>query len=280
MFKLLRSKTFYINIIVVSVIIVAAVWGIFKFIDNYTHHGETISVPSLEGLSIEEISTILDDKKLRFVVQDSIFKEKVERGTVLDQNPLANSLVKENRTIYVTVSKMSTPKITMPDVVGGSHRMAVAKLNSYGLNIAGMVFKVSEFSGTILGYEINGKAVQPGDKIDEDAAITLLVGRGKGDEKVMAPYLIGLTKSEAQNELQLSSLSMGFTDYNNCGCITTEDTLNAKIYKQDPIRSEKFALYLGSSVDLHFTCDSTIIQNNLSLNNDTTYTTDTTNIDG
>lgn len=278
MFKFLRSKTFYFNTIAVSIIIGATIWGIFKFIDNYTHHGETISVPTLEGLSIDEFTTLLEEKKLRFVIQDSIFKEKSERGIVLDQNPLANSLVKENRTIYITISKMSPPKITMPDVVGGSHRMAIAKLNSYGLNIVDTKFKVSEYSGTVLGYEINDKTIQPGDKIDEDSPITLLVGRGKGDQQIMAPYLINLTESEAQNELQLSSLSMGFADYTDCGCVTAEDTLNAKIYKQYPIRSEKVALYLGSSVDLYFTCDSTIIQTNLSSENDTIITTGTTNV--
>lgn len=259
MFQFFKSKALYINLITTIILIIAVVWGIFRFIDNYTHHGETISVPSLEGLNLKELETILKEKKLRFFVQDSIFKDKAEKGIILDQNPLAESLVKENRTIYVTISKRTTPKITMPDVVGGSQRMAVAKLKSYGLKIVKTEFKPSEYSGTVLSHKIGSKQINPGDKVDEGSKLTLVIGSGKGSEKIMAPYLIGLTKDEAETELQSSSLNVGFNDYTDCKCITAEDTLNAKIYKQEPIRSENVALYIGSSVDLYFTCDSTII---------------------
>jgi len=249
MFSFLVRKTFYTNLFLVSLIISIFVWSIFAFINNYTHHGETISVPSLKGLTAAEAST-------------------------LEQTPLPDALVKENRTIYLTTTKLAAPKISMPDVIGGSQRMAVAKLSSYGFHLNNPKYKVSEYSGTILGYEINGKKIEPGDYVDEMASVTLIIGKGKGNDRIMVPSLIGLTLDEAQNELQSASLNMGFKNYTNCGCITPEDTSNAKIYKQQPIRSERIALYIGSSVDLYFTCDTNQVNNSLlhepdSLNTDT-----------
>ena len=62
--KFIFSKTFLINLTIALVLAGTIIWGIFKFIDGYTHHGETISVPSLEGLTIEDTKTVLEEKGL------------------------------------------------------------------------------------------------------------------------------------------------------------------------------------------------------------------------
>ena len=64
MFKFFYSKKFLIHLLLSIIIISLIVWGIFKFINSYTKHGETISVPSLEGLKVSEVENILSEKKL------------------------------------------------------------------------------------------------------------------------------------------------------------------------------------------------------------------------
>ncbi|MGB0888056.1 MAG: PASTA domain-containing protein, partial [Vicingaceae bacterium] len=115
MFKFLFSKSFLINLTAALLFAALVVWGIFKFIDNYTLHGETISVPALEGLTIEDVNEILTEKELRYSILDSIYIEDAIGGTVLEQNPAENDLVKKNRTIYVTVAKVVPPRVSMPD---------------------------------------------------------------------------------------------------------------------------------------------------------------------
>lgn len=256
MFKFIFSKTFLINLIIALVFGAAIIWGIFKFIDNYTHHGETISVPSLEGLTIEETKTVLEEKGLRYTILDSIYVPKAEKGVVLDQNPRKDDLVKLNRTIYVTVSKIVPPKITMPNVVDMSLRLAVAKLESYGLKVE-TKYKPSECVNCVLTQEIKNKEIKPNTQIKKGSTITLTIGSGTSNVKVLAPYLIGLTKDEAKQKLMEASLNVGFSDYTNC--TTPEDSLNARVYRQTPVRSENIAINMGSDVDLYFTCDTSLI---------------------
>lgn len=261
MFKFFFSKSFLINLSVAGVFIGLFIWAVFKFIDNYTLHDQTISVPSLEGLTIAEIEPILKEKKLRYTILDSIYIAEADKGIVLEQNPLTDDLVKENRTIYVTVSKIEPPKVSMPNVVDMSLRLAVAKIESYGLKVKTQ-HRPSECVNCVLKQELNGKEVVLDQKIKKGSTILLTIGLGTSNEKVMVPFLKGLTKTAAENKLMATSLNIGFSDYENCECITKEDTLNAKVYRQNPIRSENVAINMGSAVDLYFTCDSNMAKIN------------------
>lgn len=255
MFKFLFSKSFLINLAAALVFAALIILGIFKFIDNYTLHGETITVPSLEGLTIDEVEKILTEKELRYSILDSIYIENAVGGTVLEQNPAIDDLVKKNRTIYITVSKIVPTQVSMPDVVDMSLRLAIGKLKSYGLKIKTQQ-RPSECVNCVLKQEINGKIIKPNEKIDKGSTIVLTIGIGTSNEKILAPYVIGLTKEEAQNQIMGSSLNTGFMDYEDCKCVTKEDTLNAKVYRQNPVKSENIAINIGSSIDLYFTCDS------------------------
>jgi eukaryotic-like serine/threonine-protein kinase len=261
MFKFLFSKIFLINIAIAIVIAIFFVWGIFKFIDGYTNHNETISVPSLEGLTVAEVEDILKEKKLRYSILDSIYISDAEKGVVLEQDPSNGDLVKENRTIYITTSKIVPPKTQIPaNIIGdNSIRIAVAKLESLGFKIGKLNYIPSIDKNVVLKMDIKGKEIKNGEWIFKNSIINLTIGSGLSGEKVIVPYLINLTLEEAENKLLEAFLNIGFSDYENCLCVTEEDTLNAKIYKQTPIRSQSVVINMGSSVDLYFTCDTNLI---------------------
>jgi beta-lactam-binding protein with PASTA domain len=275
MLKFLKSKFFLLNLAAAGLFAILVIWGIFKFIDSYTLHGETISVPNIEGLTISEVEEILTEKKLRYIILDSIYVADAEKGVILEQNPSPNDLVKENRTIYITTSKVVPPKISMPNVVDMSQRLAIAKLESYGLKVK-TKYIPSECVNCVLKQELNGKYVKPNDKIKKGSVILLSVGMGTSNEKVLVPYLLNLTKEEAESKLMEAALSNGFSDYENCKCSTKEDTLNAKVYRQSPMRNLNNPINMGSLVDLYFTCDSSKIRFDAAMANDTTKFIDST----
>ena len=277
MFKFLKSKIFLINLAASVLFAILVVWAVFKFIDSYTLHGETISVPSLEGLTIREVEEILNEKKLRFTILDSIYVSDAEKGVVLEQDPSSSDLVKENRTIYITTSKIVPPKISMPDVVDMSLRLAIAKLESYGLKVK-TKYIPSECVNCVLRQEIKGNEVELNQKVDKGSIVLLSIGMGTSNEKVLVPYILKLTKNEAESKLMEASLIIGFSDYENCQCETKKDTLNAKVYRQSPIRSLSNPINMGSLVDLYFTCDTSKINFDATMANDTTKFIDSTNV--
>lgn len=267
MIKLLFSKAFLINLLAALLFVVVVVWGIFKYIDSYTLHNQTITVPELEGLNIDEVEDLLKSKELNFSILDSIYVTDAEKGVVLEQSPFAESQVKKNRTIYVTVSKINPPKVNMPNVVDMSQRLAVAKIESCGLVIGNLKYIPSECVNCVLSQQIKGKDIKPGSPIEKGTTIDLVLGSGTSNEKVFAPYIIGLTKEEAIAKLQASFLNLGAETYNDCE--NYEDSLNARIYKQAPIKSSNIVVNMGTSVDVWFTADTNKINIDNTLLNDT-----------
>lgn len=258
MLKFIFSKTFLINLLIILTVITIAIWGIFKYLDSYTLNSQTISVPSLEGLTITEVEEILTEKKLRYQILDSIYVENNERGIVLEQQPATDDLVKENRTIYITMSKIIPPKMSMPDIVDMSLRVAAAKIESYGLKVGKLSYFPSECVNCVLEVKIKNVAIKSGQEIEKGAVVDLVLGSGTSSEKVFAPYLIGLSKEDASQKIQASFLNIGAEIYTDCS--TKEDSISAKVYKQSPQRSENITVNMGSPIDLWFTCDTSKIK--------------------
>ena len=264
MIKFLLSKPFLFQVAVAFVVISISVWGLLQYIDGYTHNGQTITVPSLSGLTIVEVEELLKNKKLNYEIQDSVYVEKAEKGVVLDQSPEGNDLVKENRTIYITVSKITPPKISMPDVIDMSQRLAVAKLESYGLKIGHLDYTPSECLNCVVKMSVKGKEVFPDDLIAKGSTINLTLGSGTSNEQVLVPYLINSSKEEAQKMLQATFLNIGAEIYEDCK--SKIDSSNARVYRQSP--SSNNPINMGTSVDIWLTNDVSKIDYNPSVEND------------
>lgn len=258
MIKFIFSKTFLINLLILLSVAALIIFSIDKLLDSYTHHGESISVPALEGLTEKEVEAILTEKELRYEILDSVFVEKKPRGVVIDQNPSAEELVKKNRKIYITLTKTTPPKINFPDVIGLSQRLAIAKLESYGLKVK-IQYKPSEHQGNVIDCLLKNKTIKWNDKLSLGATITVVVGTGKGDGQVLVPYLIGLSVEEAVQQIQSSALSLGLEIFDE-SCKNATDSVNAKVYKQTPVYTSETVLNIGSAVDIYLSVDTAKIK--------------------
>lgn len=258
MLKFIFNKIFLINIAILLLLVVVIMFSVDKLLDNYTNHGQSISVPSLEGLTENEVATLLADKELRYEILDSIFIDKKPKGVVVDQNPKAEALVKKNRKIYLTLTKINPPKISLPDVIGMSQRLAVAKIESYGLKVK-IQYKPSQHQGNVIDYLVKEERIKPNAKIALGSTITIVVGTGKGDGEVLVPYLLNLAFDEAEKQIQVSALSLGLEIYDE-SCKNAIDSANAKVYKQTPHYGAESVLNIGSAVDIYLTCDTNKIK--------------------
>lgn len=110
----LKSKRFRIHFIISILIGVLILWVSFKSLNSYTHHGELISVPDFASVKIENLDKFIADKNLKYEIIDSVFDANAGSGVVIKQDPEKNSSVKQNRTIYLTVSSKLPPLVKMP----------------------------------------------------------------------------------------------------------------------------------------------------------------------
>jgi len=108
----------------------------YNFLPSYTNHGETITVPDLQGLAFSELEDYLSDRDLRFEIEpDSGYSSEYPPLTVLKQYPVAGSTVKSNRKIFLNLNKTRPKKVRMPDLVDASVKSAYMVLESIGLAV-------------------------------------------------------------------------------------------------------------------------------------------------
>ncbi len=105
--KFLKSRAFFMQLFLALALIALILFATLKGLSKYTHHGVSYPVPNLTGLSTKEAVASAHANKLKIVIVDSVFNKKFAPGTVVDQQPVANSKVKENRTIFLTVNSMN-----------------------------------------------------------------------------------------------------------------------------------------------------------------------------
>lgn len=225
----LKSRSFRVNFAIAFVSITLVLYFILKWLNVYTKHGETISVPDLKGMNIVEAMDLLDDQGFKYVI-DSIYTDQAEPNSVYEQEPEANALVKENRTIYFTVVSGSAPTVKLPDLIDVSLREAQAILESYGIKVGRLIYKPDLAQNAVLGLQYKGKDVGKGFVISKGDVIDLILGDGYGNLKVEIPNLIGLSYDEALFVLQGSKLILGAVIFDGI----KNDTLNALVYRQSP----------------------------------------------
>ena len=130
-------KFFFKNIFLMISLIASIIFFIFYlYFPIITNHGDTITVPNLMGMKLEDLDEFLSDRDLRYdVLDDSSYSSEYPPFTVLQQNPTENEKVKENRKIYLTLNSSVPPKIKMPKIINGSVKNAQLILKSYDLKL-------------------------------------------------------------------------------------------------------------------------------------------------
>ena len=243
----LKSKVFLKQILILVGILIALLIITNFWLKSYTHHGQYITVPDFSGLQYNEVDDYAKKRDLKAVIIDSIYDNSKVKGSVVSQDPLPNSLVKQNRKIYLTIVSLSKEMIKMPDLKDLTLRQAVATLETYGLKSGSLTYIPHIAVNAVLKQEYKGKEISKGTLIEKGSKINLILGSGLKDEKIPIPFLLGKSKDEATTMLHAASLNVGAEFYED-GATASK----AFVYKQSPAYSEHNFVNLGTTIDLWY----------------------------
>lgn len=171
-----------------ALVIVATPFAVLKWLDSYTLHGKAIEVPNVCGLTLDEGAADLQKLTLGYEIVDYKYQKGAKENEILEQRPAANSKVKKDRKISLTLNSNKEPTIAMPDVADNcSLREAVARLRAAG-------FKLTDHD-TIKGEKdwvysvMRGEdTIRNGEHIAIGTTLTLIIG--SGDEKENADSVV------------------------------------------------------------------------------------------
>lgn len=178
--KFLTSKTFFIQLAIAIGIIIVLVFAMMKWLSYTTNHGEEITVPNLSKLSVEVAEEKLNALDLEYVLLDTTeYQNDFPKFSVVKQDPIAGSKVKEGRKIYIKINSDSYRDIVMPDLIEQTLRQAEPTLKALGLQLGEKTYKPYLGKDMVLEMRYKGRKLKAGDKIPKASKIDLVLGDGK-----------------------------------------------------------------------------------------------------
>lgn len=243
----LKSKFFWINIAIAIGVFLVLLFGTLGLSRIYTHHGESVEVPDLTHMYIEEAELALDELGLQYEVVDSVYLRSFKPGEIAEQSPVGGTMVKHNRKIYITLNSREKQLVRVPGLKGESYRKAQSNLRALGFNADSVRYRPYEFNGEVLDLLYNGRSVEEGEKIADGSMIVLVVGKEDKEHQVTVPNLIGLTYDAALAALQDAELAVGQVSYDVKPQSDTERQ-QYKVFSQSPSAGE--SVYVGKLVEI------------------------------
>ena len=234
----------FVHLAIVIVLMIALVLAFFYiYLPATTNHGETITVPDLEGVAYAKLDNYLTDRNLRYEVTDSSYSGEHPPLTVLKQDPRAGSKVKENRKIYVWINAENPPKVKMPQLIDGSVKNAQIVLESYQLLLGDIRYVPDLAQNAVLEQWHNGKKIEEGTYISKGSKIDLVVGDGLGNQQLEIPNIIGMERDDAEVVIVGSGLKVGTVIYEN-----SDEILPGTIIRQTPPAGG--SIRIGETIDI------------------------------
>ncbi|MBR1882430.1 MAG: PASTA domain-containing protein [Muribaculaceae bacterium] len=180
--KFKEEHPFILNSILIAIATIALFYIGLLFIDVFTNHGQQRQVPDVRNLTLSEAAARLESAGFKWDISDSTnYVEMYRPGTVIDQEPKANSFVKPIRVIYLKLNAMNARMVAMPKLQETSIRQGLALLRSMGFKNVEVDSVASPYGGLILQATVNNHQVAPGKQVSVNSLIRLVVGDGSID---------------------------------------------------------------------------------------------------
>lgn len=178
--QFLKSKAFLKQLGFALIAIIVLCFLMLKWLNYSTNHGEFVEVPELTGKTLDVVEIEINDNDLQMVVQDSAnYNPNYPKYSVIEQQPEAGSMVKENRKIYLTLNPSGYRKVGVPNIIRRTYRQAKPTIEALGLQVGNISYKNDIGKDEVLEISYKGKTISPGTLLEKTSRIDLVLGNGE-----------------------------------------------------------------------------------------------------
>jgi eukaryotic-like serine/threonine-protein kinase len=178
-----------------------------------------VTVPDLVGENQNDAVAKLTAMNLKFDVHD--ISSSKPQGTVIAQNPAAETKVAENTTVRINVSSGPKP-VGIPDVRGSSYETAASQLQALGFAVARQDAASDQAAGTVID-----QTPAPDNFAPKGSTVTLTVSKGPTTTGV--PNVENEDEQTARSQLEASGFRVRVEQE-----ATTDEGLDGFVLRQDP----------------------------------------------
>ena len=235
-----------VHISLVVALVVALFLGFFfLYLPFTTNHGQSITVPDLKGMSLDQIEDYLDERNLRYEVVDCTFVIGAKPLSIIRQHPKSGMRVKEGRKIYVYITTLSAPNVKMPQLIDRTKKSAEGELARLGLQVGRFIYVPDPAQDAVMDQLYNGKPIKPGTLIPQGSKIDLELGDGIGNTEFDVPDVVGKTLEEALFVLKGSNLGKPLIQY-----VDDPGKVPGTVTRQNPEAGAGNKIHVGEIIDL------------------------------
>ena len=250
--KILKSKIL-ISLVLVTILGFTFILISSLYLKSYTHHGKKIFTPSFKGLNIQQAQDLANEKEVKIEIIDSVYNAYGAPGTVIDQTPKSNFMIKKGRNIFIVIKARGQKMVKMPDLRAKSLIQARSLLETAGLMVGQISFKRSPNQPhLVLDEKVNGVHIDVGTELKAGTKIDLVVGEESGAFAVV-PDFIGLNRNSAIFKAAENYLNIGTVIFDN-SVVSAQDTFEAVVYKQSVNKGIKTDY--GHKINIWLTTDA------------------------
>ena len=175
----------------------------------YTRQNQNRVMIDIKNRSLDDAIKVLKSENYRYEVSDTLYTNKFQLGTIVDQYPQPNTRVKSGRTVRLKISQPEK-SVAIPNLIGQSRRSAELELNQMGLLIDTVY---TEYNPEYPNGTIAWQYPKAGDRRKKGMGIQITVSNGMPPNFFEVPNLIGLSINQAKDLIFKSRLKVGKISY-------------------------------------------------------------------
>lgn len=195
--RYLKSRELWLTLLVV---IGGGLGFLFLFfmviLPELTLKGESVSVPRVINLPLEEATAQLEEANLSYRV-DSQYEPSLPPHTVLIQEPRNLTRVKPGRTVTLIINKAEPPMIKLPKIVNTDIQQVQYLLESWGLKVGRMTYVAGNEPDVVKKAFVDGDPVKENMEVLAGSRVDLVISRGVKRGKVKLPDVRDMALSDA-----------------------------------------------------------------------------------
>jgi beta-lactam-binding protein with PASTA domain len=256
-FKFLTNKKFILNLIGIFAFLMLVIFLVLQWLKIYTHHGQKLEMPNYINSHIKEADSDAQKRSFQMIVNDSVHIVGKPGGIIQNQEPKGGSKVKENRKIYVTVTKYKADIIDIASIFplyGQDYESKRSQLQqksiateikewAYDPYTTGTIMEVWHDDQKIIDRSLNPKNY----KLERGSKLFFVVSTPEGGAHII-PDLRGMTVNEARFIAETNKLTIGDIAYSNNDVVNSID--DAIIISQYPESDGISTLTTGGAITI------------------------------
>lgn len=175
-----------LNLLIIIIVAALGIWIVYISIALFTKHGQKDVVPNVENMTYTQAINKLHAAGFKIDIRDSLYREDVRPGFVIEQFPKAKSIVKPGRKIFLYINAVNPKMVEIDDgsnhledaLRGVSLRQGLSRLEELGFKKV-QVVKVLGENDCIVKVLSNGRTIKKGDKVPINSKIIIEVYDGR-----------------------------------------------------------------------------------------------------